>query len=585
MSSANLWAALQQSSLVGADRLAVPAVLTAQVDAAASPGLQAMQAAWLQPAASTAAQLLRASAVAAVLERAGWQPGAQVRLGAPLSSPALPADESRRAPDDERLHGLMRDVLQHGPENMLAPMFHALDQAGQRLPYALLVDALNEGRRSVELRTWLTPVLGERGRWLAGLNPQWSYASGVQETANAELIWQEGSIEQRVALLHSERDTDAGQARARLEASLKELNAKERAPMVLALGVGLSMADEPLLEKLLTDRSKEVRENAARLLSRLPQSAHSLRLLGWLQSMLSRNAKGEWQIEPPEEGSKDWERDGIALQPPAYIKGVKAWWLQQMVELAPIDFWLQTLEMTPEQLWDWSRRSDWKTALRQGWLAALRDQPDVRWIALLQTMERDARAEALLPALLDRLSQQEREALWQAQLQQAKGSLVDRINTIESSMPVVGVFSQSMSEQLMDALDKALGGKQATGSWHSWQADQAVLACARRLHPAVLLRFVWLWRQPAQAEKPAVPEQQPEAAASSGLAGLWQKLVSKVADAAEEATTVAAQSTLTPEQQARLERARLRPWDDERVLEQLNRITDLRMALHAALSA
>lgn len=355
--------------------------------------------------------------------------------------------------------------------------------------------------------------------------------------------------------------------------------------MVLALGVGLSMADEPLLEKLLTDRSKEVRENAARLLSRLPQSAHSLRILGWLQSMLSRNAKGEWQIEPPEEGSKDWERDGIALQPPAYIKGVKAWWLQQMVELAPIDFWLQTLEMTPEQLWDWSRRSDWKTALRQGWLAALRDQPDVRWIALLQTMERDARAEALLPALLDRLSPQEREALWQAQLQQAKGSLVGRINTIESSMPVVGVFSQSMSEQLMDALDKALGGKQATGSWHSWQADQAVLACARRLHPAVLPRFVWLWRQPAQAEKPAVPEQQPEAAAPSGLAGLWQKLVSKVADAAEEATTVAAQSTLTPEQQARLERARLRPWDDERVLEQLNRIADLRMALHAALSA
>jgi hypothetical protein len=48
---------------------------------------------------------------------------------------------------------------------------------------------------------------------------------------------------------------------------------------------------------------------------------------------------------------------------------------------------------------------------------------------------------------------------------------------------------------------------------------------------------------------------------------------------------VAAQSSLTPEQQARLERARLRPWDDERVLEQLNRIVDLRLALHAALSA
>lgn len=89
MSSANLWAALQQSSLVGADRLAVPAVLTAQVDAAASAGLQAMQAAWLQPAASTAAQVLRASAVAAVLERAGWQPGAQIRLSAPFELPGI----------------------------------------------------------------------------------------------------------------------------------------------------------------------------------------------------------------------------------------------------------------------------------------------------------------------------------------------------------------------------------------------------------------------------------------------------------------------------------------------------------------
>jgi hypothetical protein len=74
--------------------------------------------------------------------------------------------------------------------------------------------------------------------------------------------------------------------------------------MVLALGVGLSMADEPLLEKLLTDRSKEVRENAARLLSRLPQSAHSLRITGWLQSMLSRNAKGNGRSSRPRRAAR-----------------------------------------------------------------------------------------------------------------------------------------------------------------------------------------------------------------------------------------------------------------------------------------
>src|SRR3989442_11450638 len=91
-------------------------------------------------------------------------------------------------------------------------------------PYTTL---FRSGRQSVELRQWLAPVLGERGRWLGALNPQWGYASGVEETADPELVWQEGSVEQRLALLRSERATDAAKARTRLEGSLKELGAKD----------------------------------------------------------------------------------------------------------------------------------------------------------------------------------------------------------------------------------------------------------------------------------------------------------------------------------------------------------------------
>ena len=86
-------------------------------------------------------------------------------------------------------------------------------------------------------------------------------------------------------------------------------------------------------------------------------------------------------------------------------------------------------------------------------------------------------------------------------------------------------------------------------------ARQALLACARRLHAVVLPRFALLWRKPA--------------ATAADL---------------DSATDSADGIALTPEQQARLERARLRPWDDERVLAQLNRCVDLRVALHAALS-
>lgn len=562
----NLWTALQQSALVGAERLAVPAVLTT-ADISTPATVQVVQQALQQAAASTAAQVLRASAAAAVLERAGWVPGAQIRLSAPLTPPSEPVPDQRAAPDEQGLQTLMQAVMEQGPQNMLAQGFAQLDRAGLRLPHGLLVQALNHGRQSTQLREWLLPVLGERGRWLASQNPQWSYAAGVQETADAEQIWQEGSIAQRVSLLEGERGSDPAKARERLEASLKELNAKERAPMVQALQVGLSMDDEPLLEKLLTDRSKEVRENAARLLTRLPASAHSQRISAWLQAMLSQDAKGEWQIEPPEEAHKDWERDGITLQLPAYVKGARSWWLQQLVELAPIGFWHQALQMSPEQLWEWSRRSDWKSALRQGWLAALGSQHDLRWLPLLQGMESDSRAQALLPPLLDQLTPEQREALWMARLQRKQGqsALIESLNNIDDSMGVVDVLSAAASQWIVDALYTATRGKQAQGNWHSWQADQAVLACARRLDSSVLARFADLWRMP-------VPEDQQPAAATE------PKPVAEGPNAAANAEVI---ERLKAEQAARHARARLRPWDDENVLAQLNRIVDLRLALHA----
>lgn len=566
MSQANLWTALQQSALVGAERLVVPAILTTP-DVSTPATVQAVQMALQQPAASVAAQVLRASAAASVLERAGWVPGSQIQLTAPLAAPAIPTPESRSAPDDVQLESLVEAIITEGPQDQLAPTFAVLDSAGLRLPHGLLVSALNQGRQSTELREWLLPVLGERGRWLAAQNPQWAYAAGVQETADPEQIWQEGSIAQRVSLLEAERETDPAQARARLEASLKELNAKERAPMVAALHAGLNMDDEPLLEKLLADRSKEVRENAAQLLTRLPTSAHSQRITAWLQAMLSRDDKGEWQIEPPTEGNKDWERDGIALQLPAYVKGERSWWLQQLVALAPIDFWRQALDKSPEQLWDWSRRSDWKSALRQGWLRALDTQHDLRWLPLLQSMESDSRAQALLPPLLEQLSTEQREALWLDRLQRKQGqsALIDSVNNIDDSMGAVDVLSPAISQWIVDALYTATRGKQAQGNWHSWQADQAVLACAKRLHASVLPRFADLWRTPvpetdlpAANVEPKAPVQGPHAEANAE-----------------------AIARLKAEQEARRARARLRPWDDERVLQQLNRIVDLRMALHA----
>ena len=118
---------------------------------------------------------------------------------------------------------------------------------------------------------------------------------------------------------------------------------------------------------------------------------------------------------------------------------------------------------------------------------------------------------------------------------------------------------------MLAALLSTLQARQPAGNWHSWQADHAVLACARRLQVGDLERFAQLWRAP-RAAAPAEPEPADTATA----------LV------VPEGATEAEAAKLKQEQQARLERSRLRPWDDEQVLAQLNRIVDLRLALQAA---
>ena len=141
MSNASLWAALQQSALVGAERLAVPAIFSQAVDAGAAPTQQAMQAALLLPAESVSVQVLRASAVAAVLERAGWVPGTLVKQSAAAPMP-LPAAESRPAPRSERLVQLLRQAQEAHATELLALALAGLDEARLRLPHALLVAAL-----------------------------------------------------------------------------------------------------------------------------------------------------------------------------------------------------------------------------------------------------------------------------------------------------------------------------------------------------------------------------------------------------------------------------------------------------------
>jgi hypothetical protein len=211
------------------------------------------------------------------------------------------------------------------------------------------------------LREKLLPVLGERGRWLASLNPAWSWVSsgvGTLSSGNRETLqreWQEGTIRDRCRALGALRLSDPSEGRALLEAAFKGEKADYRAQLVAVLEHGLGREDEPFLDSCLDDRSSHVREAAAGLLMRLPESGLSKRMLARAEGMLAMAVEGKifkkkkLTCNPPEEIDKSWERDGIAAKAPSG-RGKRAYWAECVLSGVPPAHWVQQLGAEPAAL-------------------------------------------------------------------------------------------------------------------------------------------------------------------------------------------------------------------------------------------
>src|SRR5262249_42913319 len=228
--------------------------------------------------------------------------------------------------------------------------------------------ALEEADASV--RAALTPVVGERGRWLARLNDAWQWAARAplpagQLPPDAETIWDEGSFAERVAVLKQLRAADPTQARDSLAEVWSKEKAEQRAELLQIFDFALHPADEPFLEQALDDRSAAVRAEAAAYLSRLPSSALAQRMLARADAMLTfapatsggflkklkaavGGGSGTIAAEMPAEIDTAWERDGIPAKPPSGI-GQKAFWLLRTLAAVPARPWGRFLAAAPRR--------------------------------------------------------------------------------------------------------------------------------------------------------------------------------------------------------------------------------------------
>jgi len=283
------------------------------------------------------------------------------RLPVDVAPPPAPSPAESR-PSCSPAAAERLDVILGGPfRAVLGEWLGLLAGVDRLVPPDRLPGLLDAATANPRLREASVAAAGERGRWLAGRNPRWAWAAGGASSEDTS-AWATGSAASRRLLLARMRAVDPGAARELLESTWATETPEDRAAFVAILAAALSMDDEPFLEAALDDRRKEVRQAAAQLLWRLPESR-----LGRRMAERSRS------LTLPEQIDSAMVRDGVVAKPPAGL-GERAWWFFQVVAATPLRTWGAPAELV--------RKAE--PLLRQAWATAAARQRDVAWaLALL----------------------------------------------------------------------------------------------------------------------------------------------------------------------------------------------------------
>lgn len=215
------------------------------------------------PSADDPAQaLLRQAMLAAVPDLAGAPPSA---YDGPLPEPA-PADNRPLLPRAAELR--MRAVLDVYPK-YLAEWLGAVHASGYRLPSAAMPALLEAGRNNVALRSALAHVLGARGHWLAGQNADWRYLLREPFGPLRPEDWDGPDPDAQIAYANGLYATDPSAARALLRAAWPNLTAASRMQLLALVTRHGTRDDLPFVRGLSQDSSKQVREEAGRVVTQL----------------------------------------------------------------------------------------------------------------------------------------------------------------------------------------------------------------------------------------------------------------------------------------------------------------------------
>ncbi len=293
--------------------------------------------------------------------------------------PALRAEGERPVCSPAAAQFLERMLNQQHAE-LLPELLARLDAAGQRVADAQLPHALAHGARLPRFRPLWLPVLGERGRWLAAVNPDWRYAAVELDDPRALRAAWERDPAGRAALASILRRRDPAVALRLIELTWRNEADAMRRELLATLETGLSMADEPFLERALDDRDAQARHKAASLLARLPESRLVGRMIAAVGDILALDG-GKLTPRFPPVIRESLVRDGVTRPtagPPSVTERSRL--LLQTVGVIPPRHWETCFDATPEQIVAAAGPGRWPRTLLGALSTAAARHADRRWV-------------------------------------------------------------------------------------------------------------------------------------------------------------------------------------------------------------
>jgi hypothetical protein len=311
-----------------------------------------------------------------------------------------PATPVAAAPPEVRpvmtgeLAALLLSAVRHDRE-LAGELLDEVARAGLVLPPADIPVFLGL-TQDVRLGASLTTLVGERGRWLVGLDPEWSDLLPPAPVA---------------AHLAALRAADPAAARELLATEWSAAPADDRVRLLTALEVGLGRDDVPFLEAALGDRRAAVSARAGLLLQRLcatqpldDQPAIGRRMIARARPLVRLVRSGllrtpSLEVMAPEALDDQARRDGITDNDGGSRRGPRAAWLDQIIRRTPLSLWENEFRRSPDEIVTLPVTGDFGPELHQAWHAAAVGQRNAAWARALLRLP-DARIDWALAGAL-----------------------------------------------------------------------------------------------------------------------------------------------------------------------------------------